>query len=271
VQRKGEKGWQLLRVLLRSVKSVAKSLKYLNVEVKQNTVQRNVQMYTGQTQERLKGLSCIVSDAGKSFMIIPVIGTDGSIARMNARTAPMSSLKGASVHIAKRCLKSIRQVQTFVVRWSAEMLGQKRQTGRHLKSYCGNVSNVARNFGGKSHRLKDAAEITAQRSVRSILKNLMLLLRRGFTDQVFGYRFVKGYFFGTASSASNAVWTVKGFMFTIKSLRETVVERVTTTSSRFALIVTGFYTLADNVEKVLVERVCSLLGDSPFVVFVVLG
>lgn len=228
-------------------------------------------MYTGQTQERLKGLSCIVSDAGKSFMIIPVIGIDGSIARMNARTALMSSLKGASVHIAKRYLKSIRQVQTFVVRWSAEMLGQKRQTGRHLKSYCGNVSNVARNFGGKSHRLKDAAEITAQRSVRSILKNLMLLLRRGFTDQVFGYRFVKGYFFGMATSVSNAVWTVKGFMFTIRNLKEMVEEKVTITSSRFALIVTGFYTLADNLRTVLAERVCSLLGDSPFVVCAALG
>lgn len=228
-------------------------------------------MSIGKIQERLKRLSCIVSDAGKFFMTIPAMETGVSFVRINVRTVLISNLRGASALIVKKCLKSIRQVQTFVVRWSAEMLGQKRQTGRHLKSYCGNVSNVARNFGGKSHRLKDAAEITAQRSVRSILKNLMLLLRRGFTDQVFGYRFVKGYFFGTASSASNAVWTVKGFMFTIKSLRETVGERVTTTSSRFALIVTGFYTLANNVEKVLAERVCSLLGDSPFVVFAALG
>lgn len=224
-------------------------------------------MDIGRIQEGLKKLSCIVNDAARSFMIIPVMVIDGSSARMNVRTVLMSSVKGASVHIAKKCLKSTRQVRAFAVRWSAEMLGQKRQTGRHLKSYCGNAFNAVRNFGGKSHRLKGVAGITAQRNARLVRKNLTLPLLRVFTVRVFGYKLGEEYFFGMTPSASNAGLMAKGFMSTTKSLREMVAEKVTKTSSHFVLVVTGFYTLVDNLRKVLAERVCSLLGDSPFVVY----
>lgn len=228
-------------------------------------------MSIGKIQERLKRLSCIVSDAGKFFMTIPAMETGVSFVRINVRTVLISNLRGASALIVKKCLKSTRQARTFVVRWSAEMLGQKPQTGRHPENYCANVSNAVRNFGEQSRVLKSWVASFAQGNVKSILKSLILLRLRAFTGLAFGYRFVKGYFFGMATSASNAVWKVKGFMSTIRNLREMVVEKVTITSSRFALIVTGFYTLADNLRTVLAERVCSLLGDSPFVVFVILG
>lgn len=223
-------------------------------------------MFTGRIKERSKRLSCIAKDAARSFMTIPAMGKDESFALMDVRTVHMSKQKNASVHFAKKYLESTHLLRTFAVRGSAEMQEPRHLTGRLPENCYGNVSNVAKNFGETSLLLSVGGESSVLRNVRSIPKNLTLLLRRAFTVLVFGCKLGKEYFYGMALNASNVVLMAKDFMSIIRNLKEMVAEKATITSSRFALIVTGFYTLVNSLKTVFAERVCSLLEDSPFVI-----
>lgn len=247
------------------------SIKSRKVEVEQGIARRNVQMFTGRIKERSKWLSCIVKDAARSFMTILVMGKDESFVLMNVRTVHMSKQRNASVHFAKKYLRSTHLLRTFAVRGNVEMQEPRHLTGRLQKNCYGNVSNVAKNFGEQVRVLKNLEESSVLGNARSILKNLTLLLRRVFTVLVFGCKLGKEYFYGMVLNASNVVLMAKDFMSIIRNLKEMVAEKATITSSRFALIVTGFYTLVNSLKTVFAERVCSLLGDSPFVVCVALG
>ena len=245
---------------------MAMSIKSRKVEVEQSFARRNAQMFTDRIAEKLRWLSCNAKIAGRYFTTIHATVTGENSVRMNVPTVHTSKLKNAFVLTAKKCLKSLRLLRTFAVRWSVETQELKRLTGRLQKNCYGNVSNVAKNFGESCRMLSVGEEGSVLGNVRSILKNLTLLLRRAFMVLVFGCKLGKEYFYGMALNASNAVLMAKGFMSTIRNLKEMVAEKATKTSSRFALIVTGFYTLVNSLKTVFAERVCSLLEDSPFVI-----
>ena len=228
-------------------------------------------MFTDRIAEKLRWLNCNAKIAERYFTTIHATVTGENSVRMNVLTVHMSKPKSASVLTAKKYLRSDHLLRIFAVRWSVETHELKRLTGRLPENCYGNASNVEKNFGETSLPLNVGEESSVLGNVRSILKNLTLLLQRVFTVLVFGCKLGKKYFYGITLNASNAVLMAKDFMSTIRNLSEMVAEKVTITLSRFALIVTGFYTLVDNLKTVLAERACSLLGGSPFVVEVVLG
>lgn len=228
-------------------------------------------MFTDRIAEKLRWLNCNAKIAGRYFTTIHATVTGENSVRMNVPTVHTSKLKNAFVLTVKKYLKSTHLLRIFAVRWSVETQELKRLTGRLPENCYGNASNVVKNFGETSLLLSVGEEGSVLGNVRSIPKNLTLLLRRAFTVLVFGCKLGKEYFYGMALNASNAVLMAKGFMSTIRNLKEMVAEKATRTSSRFALIVTGFCTLVKNLRTVFAERVCSLLGDSPFVVCAALG